>query len=103
MSGNIDAVVGKRIHDLLWTRRIPQSRLSRAIGVNEATMSHRLRGESKWTLRELDAIADYFGIADWNELLPRVDSNHQPAGTRDAKVIPLRHVAPVTFAEKVPA
>lgn len=81
---NIDAAVGQRVHQLLWTRRIPQAQICRVIGVNEATMSRRLRGESRWTLRELDAIADYLAVS-WNELLPRVDSNHQPAGNTRAR------------------
>lgn len=84
MTNDIDAAVGQRVHQLLWTRRIPQSQVCRVIGVNEATMSRRLRGESKWTLRELDAIADYLAVS-WAELLPRLDSNQEPAGkTRGA-------------------
>jgi len=38
------------------------SDLGAVIGVNQSSMSARLRGESKWRLDDLPLVADHFGV-----------------------------------------
>lgn len=80
-------------------RSMTQVQLARALGISQAQVSSRLRGETPITLDEIDRLAEIFETDPETLLtsalanskgpqrprtkvpsLPRVDSNHQPAG-----------------------
>lgn len=62
-------MVGETLHMKMWQRRMPQTELAQALGMNQSTLSKKLRGKVKWTLSELYEVA---GLLDCNvaELLP---------------------------------
>lgn len=71
--------VGEQAHMLLWRAGVPQKQLAEVIGVTQSTLSKKMRGTVPWTVEELVAAADFLGV-DPGVLLPRKDSNLQPAG-----------------------
>lgn len=44
-------------------RQIPQSQLAEILGLGQAAISRRMRGESPWQLRELSQIAPVLGCS----------------------------------------
>lgn len=94
---NRDALIGENVHQILWRRRIPQSLAARRTGMTGATLSRKLRGERAWYATELMDLSGYLDVP-LDDLLPRLDSNQEPAGYRSARIIPLRRVAHATAA-----
>lgn len=62
VAGEVRAAMGRN--------RTSQSVLAPAIGLSQAALSRRLRGEVEFTVTELSAIAGYFGIP-LTDLLPQ--------------------------------
>ena len=74
-------------------RRVSQTDLARALGVNQSTISLRWRGIREWTLSDIEVVARYLrtttsvlltgtsaGDRPGGEReLPRLDSNQQPS------------------------
>lgn len=54
---SLDAAVGRRVHMLMWDRRVTQTALGRTIGMDQSSMSKRLRGDRGWSLDDLRAVA----------------------------------------------
>lgn len=99
-----DQVISATVRALYNGRTIDGKRMTAddvadAIGVSHGTISNRLR-EGGWKAVEVKALADYFNVAvtdlysgmggmfpgpigDGNSVLPRRDSNTQPAGCVD--------------------
>jgi transcriptional regulator with XRE-family HTH domain len=46
----------------LARRRITRTQLSEAVGMGRESLSRRLRDETDFTVTEITAIADYFGM-----------------------------------------
>lgn len=90
-----DQLIGRRVHMELWDRGIQQRDLCEALGISEPSLSRKLRGLRPWTVDEVLQASDFFRIPV-TELLPRVDSNHQPAGYGSARIIALRPVTRAT-------
>ncbi len=84
-----------------WTARLGlrQKHLSEILKISQPQVSARLNGHLPWNTDEIDALADAFGIEPGDLMrtppqgisaaailarLPRVDSNHQPAGSLPA-------------------
>lgn len=67
------AIVGKKIHDLLWERRIPQRQLADHIDIDQSTLSRKLRGDRPWTLDEVFSCAGFFDVP-LSDLIPERDS-----------------------------
>ena len=79
-----------------WAGRLGlrQRHLAEILGISQAQVSARLRGQVSWNLDELDLLATAFGVqpgefmatpprgipAGASGVLPRLDSNQQPAG-----------------------
>lgn len=93
----LDEKIGRRVHMMLWDRGLTNAALADVLGLARPTVSQRLRGQRPWTIAELYAVADYFDVPVV-DLLPRLDSNQEPAGYRNARIIPLRRVAHATAA-----
>ena len=55
---------------LLFTRNITRRRLGAALGVQGEAVSKKLRGQSRWTIEEVYAMAEFFEL-DLMDLLPR--------------------------------
>ena len=59
----IDALIGQRVHHVLWRRKIQQRELAEALGITQSTLSRRLRGESAWFAGDLVALADRLDVS----------------------------------------
>lgn len=55
---------------LLFTRNIKRQRLGEALGVQGQATSKKLRGQSRWTIEEVYAMAEFFDV-DLMDLLPQ--------------------------------
>ena len=55
---------------MLFTRNIKRRRLGEALGVQGEAVSKKLRGQSRWTIEEVYAMAEFFEL-DLMDLLPR--------------------------------
>lgn len=87
---NVSAVIGERVHTLMWRRRIEQRTVSAALGMTQPALSRKLRGQRLWSVEELVEVAAYLGVPV-TDLLPaevassgdirraRQDSNLQPS------------------------
>lgn len=70
-----------RIRELLAVTRTSREDLAAATGITVGTLAKRLQGVRPWLAAELVAVADALDVAP-GELLPRQDSNLQPADYR---------------------
>ena len=62
--------IGISVNQLLFTRNIKRQRLGEALGVQGQAVSKKLRGQSRWTIEEIYAMAEFFEL-DLMDLLPR--------------------------------
>lgn len=62
--------IGISVNQLLFTRNITRRRLGEALGVQGEAVSKKLRGQSRWTIEEVYAMAEFFEV-DLMDLLPR--------------------------------
>ena len=81
MVGPTDVYVGERVHELLWRKRVQQRVVYEAMGLSRSSLAKKMRGTTGWSLDDLVAVKDVLDVT-WDELLPRMDSNHQPSGCR---------------------
>ena len=102
-SESLDAAVGRRVHHLMWDRRITQTALGRALNIDQSGVGRRLRGETGWSLNHLAAAASALGTsmayllgedenpqpggAGGGSSLPGLDSNQEPAGSQPGNVV----------------
>ena len=92
---DMDAEIGRRVFHLMWDRKITQTEMGRVLGIQQASLSAKLRGRRPWYSSEIRAAADYlntsvaylFGEAEGphpitgeGQSLPGLDSNQEPAG-----------------------
>lgn len=94
---NTNQAVGRAVHQVLWDRRLRQIDLCDALGLSRQSVSQKLRGERPWSVDELLATARYLEVPV-TELLPRLDSNQEPAGQRWGRVVAFPGVAHATAA-----
>lgn len=108
-----DAVIGERVHLLMWPDRTKtQQRLAELLGIDQAAVSKRLRGKTKWSAIEIAMTASWLGV-DTCELLAVPPAGFEPAAfcsedpdeipqdadatedeSRMADVLPFRRSAP---------
>ena len=62
--------IGISVNQLLFTRKITRRRLGAALGIQGEAVSKKLRGQSRWTIEEVYAMAEFFEL-DLMDLLPR--------------------------------
>ena len=58
----LDVVVGTNVHSLMWARRMTQTELGRAIGVDQSTLGKKLRGDRGWSLDQVESAAEVLGV-----------------------------------------
>lgn len=100
------AAITQRLRSYMGDKKISRSKLALASGIHRTTLGGKLDGQTDFTLDELLAIAHALGKhwlwvmsgdepphphiaapddvsgAARSDVLPRVDSNHQPSGLR---------------------
>lgn len=62
--------MGITVNNLMFRKGITRKRLGELIGVSGVNAGMKIRGETKWQLWELYAIAEFFNV-DVTDLLPR--------------------------------
>ncbi|HST84625.1 MAG TPA: helix-turn-helix transcriptional regulator [Kineosporiaceae bacterium] len=67
-----DALLGAKIHQTMFLKRISQTKLAPKIGISQSVLSKKLRGQVPWSVTELLYAANALGV-DPGELLPKVD------------------------------
>ena len=60
---NMNAVVGRRVHMLMWDRGETQAQVARVLGIAQSPLSKKLRGERDFDLNELMVIADHYKVS----------------------------------------
>lgn len=102
--GDMDARVGRLVHQMMWDQRLTQTGVAARLGIQQSALSKKLRGERHWSLWELRVMAKILNTTsayllgetddpnrpagddgppdDGGDRLPRLDSNQQPFGDR---------------------
>lgn len=80
---DLDTELGQLAHTMLWQQRISQTTAADHLGISQSALSRSLRGERRWRIAEVVALAALLGVPI-TDLLPRLDSNQQPFGLRIA-------------------
>lgn len=83
--------VSRNVRALMSDRGVTQQQLGAAMQLSQAAISYRLTGRTPWDVVEVDQLAGIFGVEPASLLLPppvlpRLDSNQQPADSRFAQV-----------------
>lgn len=60
---SLDMAVGERVHQLMWRAKISQTTFAPKLGLSQAGLSKKLRGERSWSLDEVVAVARIFEIS----------------------------------------
>jgi transcriptional regulator with XRE-family HTH domain len=53
----LDVAAGRRVHLMMWDRKITQVELGRTVGMDQSSLGKRLRGERGWSLDQLASVA----------------------------------------------
>lgn len=59
---NPDVLVGERIHQLMFRKRVTQTELAARMYITQSALSKKLRGQSKWSLTDLICVAGVLGV-----------------------------------------
>ena len=89
-----NALIGERIHTLMWRQGRTQKELAAILHVDQGSVSNRLRGKTAWSAIEVSAVAAWLQTPI-TELLPEVEiTNPDPepwvAGGGDPDGAPTR-------------
>lgn len=68
----VDELIGERVHAAMWRARITQKQLAEALGLDQGSVSRRLRGKAPWRASDVVTAASLVGV-DPSELMPRHD------------------------------
>lgn len=75
-----DHTVGSNIKWLIWDRDVEQQTVAAVLGMDQSTLSLKLKGKRKWTVEELVRVSGYFNVTiDW--LVKRRTSDYSSAGS----------------------
>ncbi|AWB82922.1 XRE family transcriptional regulator [Corynebacterium yudongzhengii] len=81
--------MGAKVDQLMFMHRKTRKELGEVLGVTGASVSNKVYGNSKWSVEELFATADFFGL-EVADLLPRrvdtpVENEESPSEEGDSK------------------
>jgi len=60
---SMDALIGERVHQLMWRAQITQTALAPRLGLTQAGLSPKLRGKRGWGADELATVASIFNVS----------------------------------------
>lgn len=72
---SVNALVGERVHQALWRRKITQTQFAPMLGVTQSALSRKMRGERAFGVDELLDISEYLDIPI-TDLLPKRKDPH---------------------------
>lgn len=76
---NLNAQVGERVHQVMWRRRVTQTEMAAALGIDQAAVNRRLRGKTAWKLTEIVEVARLLDVRV-GELIPDAPFTRDAAG-----------------------
>ena len=56
---NLAAEIGKRVHTLMWDKRVKNNALGVLLGIDSTAVGKKLRAEQKFSIEQLAIVADY--------------------------------------------
>lgn len=56
-SPSADALLGRRVHHLMWDRKLTQTALGQQVGIEQSLLAKKLRGNRGWNLAEVQRVA----------------------------------------------
>jgi hypothetical protein len=80
----------------MWNRGETQTKIAPQWGMDQTTLSAKLRGKRPWFATEIDAAARHYGVTRdqlFSEL-PHLDSNQEPIGSQPqplGELVDIRH------------
>jgi len=82
---SVDIQIGERVHQMLFRKRLSQTKVAPKMGISQSVLSRKLRGEIIWTAEDVLAAAQILDVPV-TALLPRLDLNQQPSGSPSPQV-----------------
>ena len=67
-----NAVIGERVHTLMWRGGRTQTQLAAVLNVDQGSISNRLKGKTNWTVVDLLAVAAWLNVPI-TDLMPEVE------------------------------
>lgn len=68
----VDELIGARVHAAMWRTRVTQKQLAAALGVDQGSVSKRLRGRTAWKVSDVIVAAQLCGVSV-EDLMPQHD------------------------------
>jgi transcriptional regulator with XRE-family HTH domain len=96
----VDELIGERVHAAMWRARITQKQLAEALGLDQGSVSRRLRGKAPWRASDVVTAASLVGV-DPSELMPRHDELGHVGGFTRGNVV-AEFKCTQAFAESTP-
>lgn len=59
---SMDAVIGRRVHHLMWDQQLTQTAFSQKLGMQQSGLAKKLRGQRGWSADELIVVARELGV-----------------------------------------
>jgi transcriptional regulator with XRE-family HTH domain len=81
-------VISTNVRLLMTERGVTQMALAAAMQLPQTSISKRLRGVVAWDAEDLDRLVQVFDVGIDALVLPRLDSNQQPAASAEDEVNP---------------
>jgi transcriptional regulator with XRE-family HTH domain len=67
-----NTLIGERIHQLMWRNGLTQKQLGNLLGVDQGSVSKRLRGKTDWAATEVAVAAAWLAVPI-TDLIPEVE------------------------------
>ncbi len=92
-ASNYDYQVARNVRLAIMDSRKMQKEIALAAGMHPSSMTMSMQGKRPWRAEEVVRIALATGV-EVTDLLPRLDSNQQPAAYTSSQVraLPVRHL-----------
>lgn len=75
----LDAIVGRRIHLLMWNKKLTQTQFAPRLGMHQSALAKKLRAQRGWSLDEIRSAATELGVSI-AYLLGESDTKNPPRG-----------------------
>lgn len=58
----MDEAIGRRVHALMWERRVTNRSMAPSLGMDESGLGRRLRGERGWSAEQVWSAATFLNV-----------------------------------------
>lgn len=104
---NVDAEIGRRVHQLMWDRGMRQTQMATAIGMDQSSVAKRLRGKLGWSATMLIRTAAVLDTTVGYLVGETDNSTNNPVGPAGLEpttsTVDTRRVAPVIPLTEAPS